>query len=164
MKTYIGIDNGVSGSIASINEFGMGSAFCPILTTFGQDYTKTKKNMSRIDFEWLLSYLRGAKDSNPTATLERPMVNPGRFVATTSAMRALEATLIALELNGMPYQFIDSKEWQKVMLPSGLEKGETKKASIDIGCRLFPQHAERIRKHGDADGLLIAEWARRTKR
>ncbi|MHC4574386.1 MAG: hypothetical protein ACYS76_09695 [Planctomycetota bacterium] len=47
------------------------------------------------------------------------------------------------------------------MLPKGCKKEELKKASIDIGCRLFPYHKEQIIKHKDADSLLIAEWARR---
>lgn len=32
---------------------------------------------------------------------------------------------------------------------------------VDIGCRLFPGLSTTITKHKDADGLLIAEWARR---
>ena len=48
------------------------------------------------------------------------------------------------------------------MLPKGIEgSAELKKASKDIGCRLFPSQADLINKHKDADGLLIAEWARR---
>ncbi|MDA3809619.1 MAG: hypothetical protein PF518_04730 [Spirochaetaceae bacterium] len=90
------------------------------------------------------------------------MVNPTRFTATLSAIRCLEATIIAFEMYDIPYQYCDSKQWQKELLPAGI-KGtpELKKASADIGCRLFPEHEELIQKHGDADGLLIAEWARR---
>jgi len=86
------------------------------------------------------------------------MVNPGRFQASISAMRALEATLNVLEFLELPHQYIDSKEWQKVMLPSGLKGADQmKKASQSIGKRLFPS----ITCTPDADGLLIAEWARR---
>jgi hypothetical protein len=74
-------------------------------------------------------------------------------------VRALEATLIALEEMEWPYSYIDSKEWQKVMLPSGLKGSDLlKKASLDVGKRLFP--TLNIKK--DADGLLIAEYMRRT--
>lgn len=44
----------------------------------------------------------------------------------------------------------------------GIEgSAELKKASMDIGLRLFPDQEEVIKKHKDADALLIAEWARR---
>jgi hypothetical protein len=86
------------------------------------------------------------------------MVNSTRFNATLSAIRALEATLIALERSQFPYEYIDSKEWQKVLLPKGLKgSDELKAASLDIGKRLFPSLD--IKK--DADGLLIAEYMRR---
>jgi len=49
-----------------------------------------------------------------------------------------------------------------VMLPHGVKgPAELKKASADIGKRLFPGQTEAIDKHKDADGLLMAEWARR---
>jgi len=47
-------------------------------------------------------------------------------------------------------------------LPKGVQGApELKKASMDIGLRLFPDQANVINKHKDADGLLIAEWSRR---
>ena len=173
MRLYIGIDNGVSGSIGvikqdkSFREYN----FFETPTFSQQDYTKTKKNVTRIDYKVLKKRLH--KLSFPLApecifvALERPMVNPGRFKATTSAMRAMEATLITLDLLGngqWSFQWLDSKEWQKVLLPSGLKGPELKTASRDIGMRLFPRCKNRIKKHKDADGLLIAEYCRRTYR
>jgi hypothetical protein len=56
--------------------------------------------------------------------------------------------------------YIDSKEWQKEMLPKGVKgSDELKKLSLDIGNRLFPQF--RDFKHPDRDSLLICEYARR---
>ena len=106
--------------------------------------------------------------------IERPMVNPCRFTATVSAVRALEATLIVLEALAIPYEYIDSKEWQRELLPKGLwkakltktgrtvqkaESADLKFASIEVAKRLFP-NAPTL-KVGDADGMLIAEYARR---
>jgi hypothetical protein len=86
------------------------------------------------------------------------MVNSARFSASMSAVRCLEATLIAIEEVGFSYQYVDSKEWQKLLLPKGLKgSDELKKASFDVGKRMFPTLA--IKK--DADGLLIAEYLRR---
>ena len=77
-----------------------------------------------------------------------------------TAMRCFEAELTALEMSGIRFMFIDSKEWQKELLPKGISGSEElKKASLDIGNRLFPQF--KGVKHKDRDGILIAEYARR---
>lgn len=130
-----------------------------------QSYTKAKQNISRIRFKSLyklldFDYLK----ENSLFILERPMINSMRFKSTVSASRSIEATLICLELLAVPYIYCDSKAWQKELLPSGIKGGtELKKASMDIGCRLFPQHKDLIVGHKDADGILIAEWARRNR-
>jgi hypothetical protein len=160
-KTYISIDNGVTGSIGILHSDG-GVSFILTPVKLVTNYQKKKKNINRVDFKRLKSTLESYILEPTIVILERPMVNPGRFEATASALRALEATLICLEEIGFPYMFIDSKEWQKKMLPEGIKGSvEQKKASMDIGIRLFPQFEKMIRQHKDADGLLIAEWARR---
>jgi hypothetical protein len=93
--------------------------------------------------------------------VERPYVNPQGFKASVSALRALEATLICIEFAGISYQYVDSRDWQKVMLPKGCKGPELKSASMNLGCRLFPKFVDNIKHHKDADSLLIAEWARR---
>lgn len=153
-KTYIGIDNGVSGTIAIISENGVEFWKTPVKKE--QDYTKAKKIVSRVDIPTLKGILEPYAD-NAFLLLERPLVNPGRFAATTSALRCHEAELAVIELLNIPYQFIDSKEWQKDLLPKGCD--DTKKASLDIGNRLFPKYKNF--KHPDRDALLIAEYARR---
>lgn len=155
---YIGIDNGTSGSIAILD--GLNDAvFLPTPTISEQSYTKAKKIITRVDSLRLMAILKPY--TGAMVILERPMINPGRFAASMSAMRALEATLIVIESLGLARMYVDSKQWQKELLPKGVTGPELKKASVDIGCRLFPSLAEAIRKHGDADGLLIAEYWRR---
>lgn len=79
-----------------------------------------------------------------------------------TAIRCLEAQLIILEVLAIPHQFVDSKEWQRAMLPKGIKgSDEQKRASKDIGNRLFPTLSDF--KHPDRDGVLLAEYARRTK-
>jgi hypothetical protein len=64
----------------------------------------------------------------------------------------------------LPYEYTDSKKWQTMLLPQGIKgSDELKKASFDIGCRMFPQHSDLIKRHKDADGILIAEYCRRTR-
>lgn len=157
MKTYIGIDNGTSGTIGVIgNDDEFLFIKTPIMKV--QDYTKAKKFISRLDVDRFANLLR-PHAKNSIAIMERPMINPTRFASSISAARCHEAMLTVLEMLAIPYLFIDSKEWQKDMLPKGCQKEELKKASFDIGNRLFP--ICRPLAHPDRDGILIAEWARR---
>lgn len=162
MKIWIGIDNGTSGTIGIVDNEGKVLEFFKTPSFLGQDYTKKKKNISRINSPELFSILQiysPGENLIVKALVERPMVNPTRFAATESALRAFEATLTILETLRIPYQFIDSKEWQKELLPKEIKgAAELKKASLDAGKRLFPNHAL---KHPDMDGILIAEYGRR---
>jgi len=159
---YIGIDNGVTNNgIGVINSEGVAELY-PLPVKRELSYTKEAKHITRVDFSAICELFGTiiADFNEPTVKvgLERPMVNSTRFNASMSAIRALEATLIALEHSQWAYEYIDSKEWQKHLLPSGIKgSDELKKASLDIGKRLFPQL--NIKK--DADGLLIAEFLRR---
>jgi hypothetical protein len=159
---YCGIDNGVSGSIGFVSEGHSLFVLTPVkLMT---NYQKKAKQLNRIDFKGLTKLFEDFTPQSIKVFLERPLVNPGRFNATTSALRAFEATIICLEELNLPYEYIDSKQWQKKLLPDGIKGSEAqKKASMDVGMRMFPQFAEEIRKHKDADGILIAEWARRER-
>lgn len=163
---YVGIDNGISGTIGVIDETGTPLNFLLTQSKHEQSYTKTKKNIGRLQYDWFYDVMKAYASMNVPckAIMERPMINPGRFDATISAVRCLEAMLICLEHLNIPHQYIDSKQWQRELLPAGIKGSEElKKASMDIGCRLFPQYKEVIMKHKDADGILIAEWARRNK-
>lgn len=164
MKTYIGIDNGVTGSISIISGSKVFHFKTPVKKELS--YTKIKQYINRIDFSQLGVLLAKAYFNKVFCLIERPMINPLRWKASMSAIRALEATLIQLEELEIPYQYIDSREWQKELLPSGIVKNEKlkgskksnllKKAAVDIAKRLFPSI-----KTKDADSLLIAEYARR---
>jgi len=169
MTAYIGIDNGVTGSIGGI-KCGA-TIFVPMPTFVEQNYTKKKGNITRVDATKLDDILYDfTKDAKTVKIMmERPMVNPKRFAATRSALRALEATLVVINFLDFPITYIDSKEWQKEMLPKGVKgPSELKKASRDIACRLFPKHKKQIKRtnrngrdEGDGDGILIAEYCRR---
>lgn len=157
MRNYIGIDNGVSGSIGIITPLKKTFEKTPTISEL--DYTKEKKNITRVNIIKLYDLLLPFSENDSFIAIERPMVNPGRWTATVSALRCHEATLVIVQMLGIPYMFIDSKEWQKSLLPSGCEKDQLKKASLDVGNRLCP-HLSCI-KHPDRDGLLIAEYCKR---
>ncbi len=166
MRAYIAIDNGVSGSLAFVSDYGV--FFAPTPVKQEQSYTKAKAKITRVDVHGLtailLNWMNLVGHDDIRVFLERPYVNPTGFKATASALRALEATLIALEALELSLEYVDSRQWQKAMLPSGCAGKELKTVSHDIGIRMFPGLMEQIRKHGDADSLLMAEWAKREGR
>lgn len=155
---YIGIDNGVSGSIAVLGEDGTCCFYSHTPVTKCLNYTKTKAWINRINHNALEDILEQFSQYDCRCAIERPMVNPGRFKATVSALRALESTQIILERLKIPYQFVDSKGWQKALLPAGLEKEELKIAANEVCKRKFPDIA--LKHPGDGDSLLIAEFLR----
>jgi len=159
-RVFIGIDNGVSGAITILSETGFVHLHIKTPVKNCLNYTKKKAFHNRVDFKELFDILfDNIANDVPFCMIERPMINPTRWVASASALRCLEATEIILEEQKIPYQFIDSKEWQKVLLPSGLVKEQLKKAANDVAKRLFPK-LEIV----NADSLLIAEYCRRVKR
>lgn len=156
---YIGQDNGVTSTIGILIE-GEKPLLLKTPVVLVQDYTKAKKNISRLISSEYYNLLEKYSDKSLYQTLiliERPLVNPERFQATASALRCHEAMLIIVELLELPYRFIDSKEWQKKLLPEGTEKEDLKKMSLEIGNRYFPEFKDF--KHLDRDGLLIAKYA-----
>ena len=157
-KIWVGIDNGISGTIGIVGN-DIESVFVKTPTKYEQDYTKAKKLITRLDYSKFMELFSSYNKNDICVCLERPLVNPTRFKSSTSALRCHEAELIMIEILGMKHIFLDSKDWQKVMLPKGCSGEELKKASLDIGNRLFPQFADV--KHPDRDGILIAEYARR---
>ena len=168
-RLYIGIDNGSTGTIGMISSSGYVMHETPVEKRL--NYTKKKQFINMLDiyeFEKLFwDFIDESTDgnlriANTKVFIERPLVNPQMFTATMNAVRLMQSQITVLEILGISYQFIDSKEWQRVMLPEGT-KGthELKLASKDIGIRLFPECRDIITKHKDADGLLIAEYARR---
>lgn len=159
-KIFIGIDNGTTGTIGVVGD-SIQPQFYKTPVKEEQDYTKAKKLVTRLDCEQFVGILNQYNKNDIFVACERPMINPTRWTASMTAIRCLEAQLIILEMLAIPYQFIDSKEWQRVMLPKGIKgSDEQKSASKDIGNRLFPLFADF--KHPDRDGLLIAEYIRRT--
>ena len=157
----IGIDNGVSGQIGAVYTNGDASLYAtPTMKLL--HYTKQKQYFTRINTPELAVILKSIVEKGlwqAFVLLERPMVNPTRFKATESALRSYEATLIVIENLKIGYRVVDSKEWQKKMLPEGLKGPELKKASLAVGMRTFPQID--FSKFDDADGLLLAEYGRR---
>lgn len=168
----IGIDNGVTGTIGFICADSYGFTEVPVVKCL--DYTTSKKKeISRLEVQRFLALLThykelAKKNKEPLIIyMERPLVNPAMFNASLSAVRCLEAELGVIESLQLPYTIIDSKAWQRLLLPampSSTErkekKGALKMASMEVAIKLFPKVAEKIKRHKDGDGLLIARYGR----
>ena len=155
---YIGIDNGVTGTIGFINSDGEAlQVKTPVKKVM--NYTKSvKRFVSRVEYKDLKSTLSSMiKDADQIiCRVERPFINGSMFHASISAARAHEATEICLEELKIPFDYIDSKKWQRPLFPPGTEKKELKVASKTIGERLYPN--ANVHNHVDCDGLLIAHY------
>ena len=172
---YLGIDNGVTGSIGVIQ--GEYYNFFKVESFSSQSYTKKKQNISRINFPKLNLFFRDLSNiAKVVALLENP-ASVNNFKVVQSSMRCFEATIIALEINDIPYSNCTAGEWQKELIPGAIKKNEElrgdkfkkertenlKTASMVEGIKLCPLQEELITKNKDADGLLIAEWLRLNK-
>ena len=158
-KCWIGCDNGVSGSIGITTNYNV-TEYIVMPTKKCLNYTKAVSWIRRIDVVALENILSKYTDHLQKCLIERPMVNPMRFKASVSALRAFEATVIILDRLQIAYDVIDSKIWQKALLPAGLKGPELKEASLQTTLRLFPKID--LGKFDDGDGLLIAEYCKRT--
>ena len=167
-RTYIGIDNGPSGTVSVIYPDGKWN-FRKTPVKNEQDYTKTVKYINRLDWDKFYKMLKSVKkkSDNILVVLERPLKNSQMFNASISGIRVFEAQLVMIETLGLKFEVIDSKQWQTPLLPKmkkepnrNKRRKKLKLASQNVGKRLYPG-SEKV--HEDADGLLIAEWARREK-
>lgn len=129
------------------------------------NYQKSKTAfISRLDTEKFIRMIHEFRKNEDSifVILERPFVNPRFFSGSISAVRFLESTLTVLESMKIPYEFIDSKVWQREMLPRGTKgKDNLKAASLGVAKRLFPKIDYESSKLFDGDGILIAEYNRR---
>ena len=101
--------------------------------------------------------------------MQRPMVNPQRFKQSGHALRAFEATIITLQSLGIEYVIIDSKKWQHYFFGKNTLMLDLKSQSLKKGLQILQNYnlkgkdkesmSNLIKKHGDADGMLICQFA-----
>jgi hypothetical protein len=155
----IGIDNGTTGSIGVV---GTGFAdYWPMPTKRVKHYTKRDAWFNRVDWNALRHLLEGYEPNEHSGVvyIERPFTSvlPMMIKTVMVAQRSYEATTIVMEMLGLEFKTIDSKEWQKGV--GIIEKGkELKVASELIGISFYPDLTTQIKSQGDADGLLIAHY------
>lgn len=154
MKTVLGIDPGLNGGLAFLNEEGI--TLVPMPTIAGKDY----------DIQAIKRYLVEFK---PVLTvLEQQISMPGQGLSSTLQTGKGYGILLGL-LAGMemPHQVISAKTWQGKLFTGVAAKLDTKAKSEIIAKRIFPsadfRRSDRARVAADGltDAACIAEYARR---
>jgi hypothetical protein len=163
----IGIDNGVTGSIGWIFNGKCGLMKMPVRRVL--NYGQSGKYINRIDVHSLKTFLVGCKmeaerdEQDIKILMERPFTGgPTMIQAMLSAARSFEATLIVVETVKIGFRVIDSREWQKVLLPKVKGTTDLKKASQQKAREMWPDLKTNF-TISDADGLMIAEYLRRSQ-
>lgn len=149
---FVGIDNGVTGSIGVIkdNEYFLYKTPVRKCIDFNK---KREKQVSRLDvnkFRELLNF----NTFDVIIALERPLINPRNFYATLTAVRCFEAMLIVIEEYNYKYVVIDSKLWQRKYLGKDVRGADLKVVSKEKGLILFGDKGN----FKDYDGLFIAYY------
>lgn len=156
----IGLDNGTTGSLAVYDTNLNIMAMHNLPVKNGLDYTKKAKHITRIDHPGmceLLTQIKSGTNNDIHVYMEKPFTGGAMFMQNSiKAFRCFEAELIALEECEIGYTVINSKDWQKHIIPKGIKGSkELKKAALEIARRLYPYLSEKLNL-GNADSVLIA--------
>lgn len=156
----LGLDNGTTGSL-SVYDTNLNIMTVHALPVKKElDYTKEVKHITRIDYPGmceLLTQIKKDTNNDIHVYMEKPFTGGAIFMQNSiKAFRCFEAELIALEECEIGYTVINSKDWQKKVLPHGIKgSAELKKAALDVARRLYPYLSEKLTKE-NADSVLIA--------
>lgn len=154
---FIGIDPGISGALAAVDEDGnlIGAHHIPTLQAKGK---RREVNVGAL--RTLANKLIGS--GKPVGAVERVSARPGQGVVSMyrfgKACGLLEGLLLGL---GVPYITPLPRSWQSVMLKD--VEGETPKIRAVIAAsRLWGNLDLSLKKdHNLADAALLAMYARR---
>lgn len=159
----LGIDNGVTGSLAGISDKCL-RFLHPVPVTKSRDFTQRESNTTHINVPSLVAFLltAAADYDDVQVVMERPLRNPRLFAASLSAAASYEATRIALAqaLAFAPVTVLDSRNWQHALLPGVKGSKALKLASAKLCDELFPGFRSDAGLK-DGDSALMALWFER---
>lgn len=178
VKLVIGLDNGATGTIAAIIPEQNYLDFIQTPSKVSLDYPKEIQYINRVDINKLSEFIKKnikvtkkfyKQNIKSIVVMQRPMVNPQRFKQSGHALRALEATIITLQNLDIDYIIIDSKKWQHYFFGKNTTQIDLKLQSMKKGLQILNNYniknkdkeniSSVIKKHGDADGMLICQFA-----
>jgi len=150
LKTYIGIDPGLSGAIAFITGTGSYAVFDIPIMAKG---TGTVKN--EINANGMRQILQKTITLEPVAMLERVNAMPGQGVSSVFSLGdSFGACRSVLACMDIPTFYVTPTEWKKHFKLTS-DKEEARAMAI----KLYPQAELHLKKHIDrAEALLIATY------
>lgn len=156
---YIGIDPGLDGGIAFVNDDSFVELFkTPVIG--GRDYDI--QEMKRILTSHFIS-------NTLFCTIENQISMPGQgLTSTLQTGKGFGIWLGLLAGLEVPYQVVGAKQWQAKLFTGISSKLDTKARSEIIAKRLFPgadfrrSDRARVANDGLTDAACIAEYGRRT--
>ena len=147
----VGVDPGLGGGIAC-------SAWVQKMPTLASGKSKSGKVLDEPAIRKLLVGAEHVFIESVHSMPKQGVVSGFTFGTVFGILRGI---CVGLEI---PYTLVEPRVWQKEML-KGVNRKNTKKASVIIAKRLFPKMAEDIGTHdGKSDALLICEFGRRQLR
>jgi crossover junction endodeoxyribonuclease RuvC len=157
---YLGIDNGLSGGIAVIDDDNKIVLAEPMPTI-------KVKDKRLIDIKKLSELI--TKHEVDFAVIENAHAMPGQGVSSMFSFgRVFGINLALLEAHGIPYKIVESRTWQKEVfkdLPADDTKlalqGATKIRSINF---VHNNYGLDTKNHGITDAICMAFYARELKR
>lgn len=139
MTTILGIDPGATGAIGMI---------CPLVETWAMPETPHD----------LAALMRTFDPATTRVYIERQWARPtdGKTYAF-AAGQGYGVLLGTLATLGFPFHLVAPQTWKKAM-GLGKEKADSRRKAQEM----FPTASlSRVKDHGRAEALLIAEWGRR---
>ena len=149
MTVTIGIDPGLTGAIAALDEASQ-LILCADLPVIRSG------KLAWIDSNELTSLLMRARNGRPAQILvERSQAMPGQGVSSTFCTGVvLGSILAACQRVAIPLHLVTAAVWKRSM---GL--GSDKSASLDKARLLFPTaDLDRVKDHNRAEALLLAYY------
>lgn len=157
---FIGIDPGLSGAVAAIDDFG---DCLYIGNTPTQKVTVSRKERTAYDIGAMAATLRGWADDPHMVVLEitTPMPRSKNKRGAIGDFKMGEGIGVWQGILGallMRYKTVHPAAWKRKMGLIGKGKGD----SILLAKQLFPRVDLPLKKdHGKAEALLLAEYGRR---
>jgi hypothetical protein len=160
-NVIIGIDNGVSGSLAAIS-----SHSGALIDAIPMPIQKARKGneIDVVEVERWIKNVSAGFHNVQCAILEEPGGSKSAKAATSMA-GSFHALRTVLTLAGIRWHRITPQKWQREMMP-GCNAGDTKPRALELAKRLWPDETflaterSKVPNHNIVDAALLAEYAR----
>jgi hypothetical protein len=160
MSSYLGIDNGVTGGLAFLEQ-----GYPPQVLAMPVQETRKGREVDIVAVKRVVDVWMETLVTDLTVVIEEPGGSQNAKAASSMA-GSFHALRAMVEIMGLKLVRITPAQWQKPMLKCK-KKEETKPVALQLARSLWPKldlrsnERCRVANDGIVDALLIAEFARR---